>query len=435
MERSRQSGNVRENRQHWEILVNGAYYGGGDKDERDYTKYSAMSDVISGSLRPNNPCLHQKVLVATLKYPSHTGTWLSGPTSTVTINAPDCEIQVPLGVIPGIPDVSKDFSAFLGDAADHFTQQFRSKVSLANFLYELKDFKDVVKKIRRLATGGGILKSIQSGWDGIKEQASQGVGGNFLEYQFNWRPLVEDTKKLLEFANQAMNRLEFLVGHSQYYDHFRRRFLIPPNERDFTLVSVWNISEFLPPYGWQYYVDLVPSQCQVEFNASALVENKLQLEAINSWWACADQLGLNNLPKIVWNATKLSWLVDFFVDSSEFFESFEVQAYKGTLGVLGGSASKKITRFYDVRVTRSGSEPSTATVEGAVRVVNYDRAPMVPIQGGLFSLHDSLTTDQRLILASLVDSQAGASSRAIQSFARTFNYNRRTFGRRSWKRK
>lgn len=414
-----------------------------------WTKRSAMVDSIHGPKnRPDSSVLHSKVLTSAPRYGGNFEyDVLIGIPPNVTayhyaFTVPESRIYFPDGAVPTIPDtwVGNRWENFLGSSMAEAIQQFQNEASLANFLIELKDFKRSIRDARKLFHGFGTGRTFFSRVGSfLHDRAQQGVGGNFLDVELNWKSFVKDIPDILNAYGKAMKRLEFLVGHQHFVTHHRKRFLIEPHTEGFDTVGVFSLSELMPSTSGGYSVRLEPVQCQVEFNSSLYMDNKLELEDINTWWAVADQLGLNNSPKIVWNAVKLSWVVDMFIDADAFLNAFEVQAYKGSLVPMGGTCSWKVTRFYDV-VVRHAITPDpfyTESVVGSVRFTDYSRGPHSMGRPVLFSLHAGLSPSQIALLTGLADSLSGASGagyRVSQRFAQTFVKNKHTFGRNYWKR-
>lgn len=353
---------------------------------------------------------------------------------------PHKPFRLPHDVDPGGPDVNRDYEQFLRYSSEWFFEQFRSKVSLANFLIELKDFRKVVGSLRKVLFSG--IKSLRANASReFRDRLGSGIGSNYLDYVFNWKPLIEDVPKLLSAYKDAMKRYLHLVSQSKWIDHRRIRFTVDPGEKGFDSVLVADLADESVLMGGgiaTYKIWLRPAWSQVTMNASARIENKLHLDTGSQWEAVADQLGLNNGPKVLWNATKLSWLVDFFIDSHDFFKAFEVETFKGHLGVDGGTASVKIECAYDITCQYSDTSFSTVEVAlGSVLYRTYRRDNLLLRRGSLLSITEALTPDQQLILAALAESQSNnllLGGRTLREWKSTFSRNVKTFGRSKWKR-
>jgi hypothetical protein len=449
MRRARTKTNLRPVTETWQVSFNGGDPYNVTRQTHGFTTYSVMADGIHGSTgpRPNRPdsaCAHLKITTSAPSYIDPPLVWTGAGANRFDITPPDGVVSFPPGVIPGIPDSVSGYKwrRFQEESFKQFTEQFNEEVSLANFIYELKDFKSAIEEAKKLFFGskghhGGFMRSLSSF---LHERAKNGIGGNILDLELNWKSFVGDLPKIFSAYSVAMKRLEFLAGHQRFTTHRRIRYMIEPEEEGFTSTQVVDLSDL---DGWlgTYSVWLIPTQCQVTYNASAYVDNHLQLEDINTWWAVADTLGLNNLPKIVWNAVKLSWVADMFVDTSAFLDAFEVEAYTGKLVVTGGNASYKVVRFYDIVIRHPMDDDipfsTKEVVVGGLRIVDYMRTPVSLIKPSLLSLKPELNTHQQYLLTALGDAQLGLTSKGYKftsEYVSNFRRNSRTFGRSYWKR-
>lgn len=400
------------------------------------THCSDMTDY-TGPGRLDQPCFHTK-FVSVLQTPPtavrRIGTppppippmenWIEGPVGW----------ELPVGLFTELSLVS-DYQRFLTNATYDFKQQFRAKVSLANFVYELKDFKNVIDELKPLANPRNWNKNLSRNIGNLLHgRARSGASGNYLDVVFNWKPFFEDIPKLFSAYADAMKRLQFLIDRGKFVDHRRIRFQIEPYTKGFNDISVLDVkSLFSPSYQLpNYTIKLVPQWAQVTMNASAYMDNKLDLLCVSRWWAIADQLGLNNSVKIAWNAIKLSWLVDFFVETKDLLNAFEVQAYGGGLGIEGGCGSVKMVRSYKASALVSSPTGDILVPFGDVLVTTYRRDLLRPLSGSLLSFADPLTDDQSKILIALASSSTGGERRLVDTISKRFARNRHTFGTRGW---
>jgi hypothetical protein len=310
--------------------------------------------------------------------------------------------------IPDFPDVESDFAKFLTNAAVDMQQQFRSGPSVANFAIELKDFKHLAESLKHLITykTGASLRKVAR--DEASRRAAGGVGGAYLDLKFNWEQLVRDIPILGKAYSETMDRLMILIGYSQFHDHRKLNFI---RDVDTTPIVILDATSFSGYSGFTYQLELVPSPVQVTFHCNGLIKNDVHLDTANQWDALADTLGLNNSPKIAWNATKLSWLAEYLWDSRTFFDAFEKEAYKGALALLGGTCSVKMEAEYTIQVRTSGTGYGEDVIPmGTLACTSYDRRLLTPVKPGFFETKSSLTSEQGKILAALVDSRLGSFS-------------------------
>lgn len=382
-----------------------------------FTKRSLLADdtwrgfkPIRKSPKPEHPCEHRKVVCKTSgQWPVLDHNWLTFPNTRISMS-PSGEFRMPVFTIPDFPDVEEDFKQFLTQSGVEMQQQFNAKASLANFAIELKDFRGLIEKFHHIVTyktGASIRKVVRQ--EG-RERLRSGVGGAYLDWQFNWKQLIRDIPLLGDSYSKAMERLAILIGHSKFHDHRKRQFKLEPV--DPSPVVILDATAFSGYSGFMYQLEIVPGPIQVTFHCNALIDNGVHLDTANQWDATADMLGLNNSPKILWNATKLSWLVEFLWDSRTFFDSFEKEAFKGALAVQGGTCSVKMEQSYAVQIRRSetGFPGFSIVPMGDVVCSSYERRLLNLVKPGFFETKSSLTSDQQKILAGLVDTRLGSLS-------------------------
>lgn len=450
MRRSRTRTNLGPVTETWRIAVNGASPDTFKRNVEWFSHYSVMSDGIHGNdepkpNRPDSDCAHVKITTTgKMKYTDPPLVYTGAGLNRFDITPPTGNVCFSPSQVPDLPSSihGDSWKRFVENAFEEFTEQFNDSVSLANFVIELTDFRSALLEAKKLffgalGHGGGFFRSIGNF---LHDRAKNGIGGNFLDIELNWKSLVQDIPKIWDAYSTTMKRLEFLVGHQRFHTHRRSRYMIEPSTQGFDPVEVGNLGAMGPLMG-TYKIWLRPAQCQVTYNASAYIENRLQLQDISTWWALADSLGLNNSPKIVWNAVKLSWVADMFVDTSGFFEAFEVEAYNGKLVVSGGNASVKVVRFYDVVLEYPMDDdiPYTTKEEvvGSMRVVDYTRGPLNLIRPSLLGLKKSLNNHQQALLSSLGDAKLGLTSglyNFTSEYVSNFKKNNSTFGKSYWKR-
>jgi hypothetical protein len=415
------------------------------RDTSYLTKCSIMADSIHGPFRPDSAVIHTKVITSKPRYVDvgHLELLTNGYTADLWPSS--LPIPITRDLIPGPlqSPIGEKFSRFLQKATAECRQQFDEEASLANFIIELKDFGGAIDEIKKLfrgfASGGNFFRSIG---ETLHDRAKNGIGGNFLDIELNWKSFFGDIPKILGAAERAMDRLRFLVEHQTFWTHRRSRYKIEPYNEGFDDVLLLDMANepWFPSYTLPYFVKLVPSSCQVTYNMSMFMDNRLILDDVNAWWAVADALGLNNSINIIWNAIKLSWVADMFVETDEFLAAFEVQAYAGILVPLGGNCSWKQERFYDVVLTHCEGDIQNLveSVVGAVKVTDYSRSPLsVGTTPTLFSLKSELNTHQQHLLTALGDAQLGLSAGAYRfssEYAQSFRKNAKGFGRHFYKR-
>jgi len=170
-------------------------------------------------------------------------------------------------------------------------------------------------------------------------------------------------------------------------------------------VRTWSPSTDTPELPWFAHpgvrLAVVPESVTVSVTISLLVY--WMLTGLNTFWGKVDALsaalGLNNPCKIAWNATRMSWLCEYFVNTKPVFDRLAGQPFKGTMEVRAAWTSVK-TQF--LLLIESGQDigpciygPHGWTLNGAYVVTLYERTPGV------------LMTDQELLSCNLSAQQMG----------------------------
>jgi len=352
-----------------------------------------------------------------------------------TINGRDSiKVETKLNVLPMSlvkliqqPDVSKEVNKFVEQSSVYFHEQFHEAVSGANFLIELKDFRKLAEEALSLLKAKSHTISVQLK-EIVKDHAKQGVGGNYLEYKFNFAPLEKDVKGMLTGVSDALDRLEFLLKHTTYREDKNWHFKIERPDPRLGNTIRWDPIPALVQYGYTYYILVRPVWSDVSIHAEVEVSHNYALKGMHWWWAVADTYGLNNSIKIAWNATKLSWLVDFFIDSKKFINAFHVNPYSGELSINSGLYTVKQTTRYEVIVVHSSDNGLEEDLIGAVDMSSYFRKTHLFGTDDIpyFRWSEGLEDGQKLILAALGDSQAGITDgRSFESIFRKWRAHKR----------
>jgi hypothetical protein len=197
-------------------------------------------------------------------------------------------------LFPGPTDVDL---ARLGDEAfNALWPQIPQEVSLPNFLYELRDLKDMIPKVEE-----GLTKT---------------VAGGYLTYAFGYAPFVSDVTKLRNLAKTVADRLAYLrrtYGRETRVS-FTGTFDVPV--RDF--VTEGTIYYTLPGYSG-------------EFRCGGYLFHRLNslygLEGTLRGFAGA--LGLNNPVGVLWEATPYSFVADWFTRTRGIVNKMAVQPFEG----------------------------------------------------------------------------------------------------------
>lgn len=282
----------------------------------NFTFSEWMEDVVEPrltsetALYPIHPCVHIRQKVAQL---AESITWTDW-NSVQEVVARDYHPASMDELFPPFPPATAQSEVGL-QAFDEFADQVPSKVSLPNFLWELRDIKGLIPKMR-----GNFAKS---------------ANGAFLGYNFGILPFLSDLKKLRKSFAAIGKRIAFLrhsYGKPTKIHFFRGDFYddpalgqrADPPTNDINQTLVWMLKAH-----------------KVDFRATGTLYQKLEgLDgAFSEWQAAAAQFGFNDPLKVVWEAIPYSFVVDWFANVQGMLDRFTVQPFEGVWEVSNVTSS------------------------------------------------------------------------------------------------
>lgn len=193
------------------------------------------------------------------------------------------------GIVGEVPQTVRN-EAWLG-----IQPRFKAPVSIANFLLELRDVKEL------LTLFGGIkgkLKRLRREGD-LTDPGAEYV----LAYSFGLAPLVDDIRAIIEHAFNIGERLETYKrqGEELAAYHWRR-----------TLVDeIWSITTYRD-------CDVIRGWKEVFM---ATLWATYQYEAIMSWGLASQYLGLHMGWAEIWNGIPFSFLLDYVLKIGDAIET------------------------------------------------------------------------------------------------------------------
>jgi len=232
-----------------------------------------------------------------------------------------CDLTDPL--IPGLPDGSARFHS--RKALETILQQVPERISIANFLWELKNgLRSLLPRITHW------LNAVGSGW---------------LWYNFAALPLVRDIKAMLTLVKDVRNRLAYLRkvnGQTVTVNyHGRSQGEVPNGIEKFT-TALSHAEGYNPSDTFLSDALAFPLWDDIQFRLHARVNYDLDLKGADVFLdAMCAALGLNNLSQIVWHAIPFSFVVDWFVNCSDWLEQNvdTDQPFDGEIRILGSDHS------------------------------------------------------------------------------------------------
>lgn len=276
-------------------------------------------------------------------------------------------------------------SSFIGQytvtALKEWSDVVPEQLSIANFLYELKELPSLLLKFQGMKT----------------------IPNGLLSYEFGWKPLISDIQTLRKLIPAVVARLEFLRATNGVWRQvrFKRNFYD-------TQFDLYYGGQDMIAFGHPLYAQ--PSWETQNYKGSFTAQAKIRLsiEGINSdiaiLKAFASALGLNNPGKIIWNALPYSFVVDWFVNLSTHFAN-PLRIYNTAFEVKNFCWSYKdqaVRAFYGMTYPEGGgSSPNYKMYIGSIPFKRYQRGTTITgIESGSLQF-SSLSAKQKVLLAAL----------------------------------
>jgi hypothetical protein len=264
-----------------------------------------------------------------------------------------------------------------------FADQVPPTVSLANFMYELKDLKGMIPKIE-----SGIVRTVSS---------------NFLAFNFGVAPFVGDVKNILSLADTVNKRLKYLKDTLGIPQKLKFDRTIPEDSWNGTAVFQVTPSPNVPFEGVSFEWRRVGYQGK--FHASAtLLQNLEGLDTqLGTMKAFAAAAGFNNPAAIVWEAIPYSFVVDWFFRFGKQLDYLAVQPFGGEWSLSNVGYSLKESWQYELwQVVNHQYSNNVKTFLGSVAIQRYLRLPGLPV-GSSVMTDGSLTPKQLALGLALLE--------------------------------
>jgi len=364
----------------------------------NYTYYEFFDDTV-GSLvpgssgeKPINGCFHEK----------HRWIFQKDYPDWVDFNRVDgnpypfpSHPDVTTALVPDLPQATLRSLAL--DAYNEFHSQMPTVVSIANFLWELREMKDLIPKITKNLLGS--------------------ANGAFLGYQFGWKPFLDDLGKLGKLSSAVQKRLKFLKDN--YGKRTRIHFYRSLDTLNSVYPSGWNT-----PWGTALIGQMIeipntiqgevfftenmhlygrPTEIRQSFRASGYLYQKLEgLDgALSDLAAFSAALGLNNPAKIIWNAIPYSFVADWFVKISPKLDTWQTQPFDGVWQVTNVSSSVTTVATVDFFAHPWPEYGNPLIHCGRVQAEKYIRYIGLPVAVDAIDLNP-LDANRQMLLGSLL---------------------------------
>lgn len=339
----------------------------------DYT-YESISDV-SGKFAGSSvvrPCAHTKVTTSykalsfpTPSIPVNMGNWTAYRTHRMDGPAGFRTWADPSGLTVGHPDYRIDGQRWVNSRVRALKEHVPTNVSIPNFLWELKDLgpaisaiKSLSKMSRELADHRSILRTpqglrpVQDGTIETVRRALQTAGerirkdpkGSFrdayLQYQFGFKPLVNDIRAFAAMQYDVQKRLNDLRRTYKRLQRIRRSNTFSGPE----ITSAWQYRDSL---GWgSVYCRAISSVTyKVTFGCNLIHDLEVFPDAEQRWEVAAAALGLNKPLSALYDAVPFSFLLDYVSNIRDQLDAVaEYPVFPGTFTLSGAWSTTKVVQ-------------------------------------------------------------------------------------------
>lgn len=304
-----------------------------------------------------------------------------------------------LGMTPLGPEGSLDLQRFVYTSFLDMTSEVPISVSLPNFLFELREVKDLIPKLE------GFMKSIS---------------GGYLNLQFGWLPMIGDIKKLLRSAEDARKRIAELKKLNKKVTKLHRSASL---DLGFVPSSMPSYAKSQIPWGMSPETEAPPylfshgNVSAIKCIATVTLEVYYDLSGLDAQDAflktMLTSLGFCNAPKALWNAIPFSWLLEYFVNLDKILNAFDNKPFEGQVLVKAAGTSIKTSAVIESGGYVAPSiqtclldEDVDFTVFQTYYVEQYSRQLGIDLGADIF-LNESLSKGQLAILAALLHQKWG----------------------------
>lgn len=215
-------------------------------------------------------------------------------------------------------------------AACSMVPNFEPYVEMLNFLFELKDFKDIVNASRKVFTpksvkiAENVSMQIKKGKKGVPTvDPSSAAAGGWLFYQFALSPLCRDMSDIMDGLAETTS-----LAYKKYVEkglkpstmHYKAELFNDP------------LLERRCPASPLYFLADEVISTVVTFNAT--MEMTYQAPLVDPMEAFKQAWGLRFTPGVIWNATKFTFLFDYFVKVGKALEQAERSKNRPPMQIL-----------------------------------------------------------------------------------------------------
>ena len=277
-------------------------------------------------------------------------------------------------LVPNISGHSATVQSAVNAAFAQIALQVPTEVSVANFLLEANEIKDLIPRLQK-----NLIRD---------------ASGLYLNWNFGWKPFVQDLNTLYNLLKNVNARIDFL---KKTYGRWTR-------VSYYQDLGVDNVaSEFVEGSPWQIRYKRVGYKGV--FRAGGYLYHTL--EGLNGAQgqirASIAALGLNNISKIAWNSIPYSFVVDWFLGIGSLLDRLAIQPFDGVWQIANVTHSVKI--HCDIQVWQEYFLNDGANQPYHVADFSKDvfiRNVGLPVDPGFWLSPNTPSTQQQLLGAALL---------------------------------
>lgn len=272
-----------------------------------------------------------------------------------------------------------EYSQFCDEAYHTLTAQFPTEVSIANFMWELRELQDLIPKIQ-----GGLTDIVANG---------------YLTLNFGWLPLIGDLQKLYNIGKTVKTRLDYLRAR------WGRKTRLGTSKR---------VNVAKPPIGpialnasAGAHIRGDVTRCETTYRAGGRLFHTLEWvnQANAEWHALIGALGFLDPLAIVWEAIPYSFVVDWVIGMDSWINRYwhlvEEPDHWNISGLCG--SRKTVIEVNIVQVNSTEMWQGTRFEDrllGTFSYSSYDRSPGL-LTSSSFDRVGLVTPKQLALLAAL----------------------------------
>lgn len=243
----------------------------------------------------------------------------------------------------------------------------------------------------------------------------QNLGNNYLNYQFGWRPFLNDLMDGVKSAHTMAKRLAQLRRDNGKW--VRRRGIIS-SDTVVTPISAYGTTSY-PLLTSEFYLNPVNPATESQYWHET---RKHWFSAAFRYWipdinepdweynAIVKQLGLYPTPGLVWEVLPWSWLVDWFTNIGDVLDNVSGNAAENlTAKYAYLMSSLTVEKRAEARVTVRTQlpEPQTMTLYSSAKIIWTYKLRTAANPFGFGVTYAGLSAKQTMILAALGLSRHG----------------------------